>query len=79
MGMAFLTFDELKTLITQTEECLNSRTLVSLSNDPDDPSALIPGHFLIGRLITAFPEPKLRNIKISLLSSWKHLQHFWRW
>jgi transposase InsO family protein len=82
MGMAVLTFEELVTLITQIEACLNSRPLVPLSNDPNDPLPLTPGHFLIGSSLTSLPEPDLSSTRVGLLSRWQQLQHrmqqFWR-
>ncbi|XP_037929297.1 uncharacterized protein LOC119663766 [Teleopsis dalmanni] len=64
------------------ENCLNSRPLTALSDDPTDLSALTPGHFLIGRAPAAVPEPNLLNTKIGVLFRWKMLsqmyQDFWR-
>lgn len=42
------TFEEISTLLTQIESCLNSRPLRALTDDPDDLDALTPGHLLIG-------------------------------
>ena len=48
VGNVKLTFEELSTLLTQIEACLNSRPLVPLPSDDDGIEALTPGHFLIG-------------------------------
>jgi hypothetical protein len=82
MGNECLTFEEMTTLTSQIEACLNSRPLIPLSNDPTDPSVLTPGHFLIGSPLTCIPEPDLVNVKLGLLSRWqliqRLLQQFWR-
>jgi hypothetical protein len=46
IGKALLTSEEFSTLITQVEACLNSRTLIAVSNEPNDPSYLTPDTFL---------------------------------
>ncbi|XP_029157332.1 uncharacterized protein LOC114929817 [Nylanderia fulva] len=56
----------------------------ALSDDPEDVSALTPGHFLIGTPLLALSEPSLTEQTVSTLSRWRHLQrmrdHFWqRW
>lgn len=84
VGNTMLNYDQLYTLLTQIEACLNSRPLIPLSNDPNDLSALTPGHFLIGDSLTAPVEPDLTCIKENRLSKWQRiqqlLQHFWkRW
>ncbi|KMQ89434.1 gag-pol polyprotein precursor [Lasius niger] len=84
IGETTLTYEELSTFLTQMEACLNSRPLQALSDDPDDFSALTPGHLLIGAPLLAVPEPSLLNRRETTLSRWQLIQrmrdHFWeRW
>ncbi|XP_076384568.1 uncharacterized protein LOC143263623 [Megalopta genalis] len=79
-----LTFEELYTLLTQIESCLNSRPLSPLSSDPTDLNPLTPGHFLIGTALTTLPSHDLRDIKVTRLNRYQLIQqmvqHFWqRW
>jgi len=75
IGDSTLTFEEMSTLLAQIEACLNSRPLQALSDDPDDISALTPGHFLIGVPLLALPESSLAEEAPSRLSRWQLLQH----
>lgn len=79
-----LNFEELSTMLTTIEACLNSRPLCLLSRDPQSPRALTPAHFLIGEELTAVPEPDLHHIQLNRLDRWQHVQKltndFWkRW
>lgn len=79
-----MTFEELYTLLTQVESCLNSRPLSPLSSDPTDYSPLTPGHFLIGTALNALPTSDLRDVQTNRLNRYQliqqMLQHFWqRW
>jgi len=76
VGQALLTFEEFTTSITQVEACLNSRPLTALSNEPNDPSYLSPGHFLIGSPLTSLPEPDFTNTTMKSLSRWQQVQCF---
>ena len=58
IGKTKLFFEDFTKLLAQIEAILNSSPITSVSNDPNDALALTAGHFLIGRLITALPEPK---------------------
>ncbi|XP_036140869.1 uncharacterized protein LOC118644969 [Monomorium pharaonis] len=84
LGNATLTFEEMTTLLAQIEACLNSRPLQSLSDDPEDLTALTPGHFLVGDVPIVVPEPSLTDVPVNRLTRWQLVQsmrdHFWaRW
>ena len=50
IGNTKLSFEEMNTVLTQIESCLNSRPLSSMPhNDDEGIEMLTPGHFLIGR------------------------------
>ncbi|XP_077262511.1 uncharacterized protein LOC143897575 [Temnothorax americanus] len=61
-GNAILTFEELYTLLAQVEALLNSRPLTPMSSDPNDLIPLTPAYFLIGRTLTAPPDPTLTDV-----------------
>lgn len=84
MGNANLIYDEFYTVLTQVEAVLNSRPLCTLSNDPNDLSALTPAHFLIGRTLTAAPDLDVTDVQMNRLSRYQRVQQlqqqFWaRW
>jgi hypothetical protein len=84
IGLTSLTYEEMHTVLTQIEACLNSRPLTPISNDPNDLIALSPSHFLIGDLLTAPVEHDVTPLPINRLSRWQYVeqlrQHFWkRW
>lgn len=84
VGSTPLTFEEMTTVLSKIEAILNSRPLIPESADPEDVSALTPGHFLVGRPLVALAEPNLLDIADNRLTRWQLLQkitqHFWkRW
>ena len=83
VGNVKLTFEELATILTQIEACLNSRPLLPLgSEDEDGIEVLTPGHFLIGRPLEAIPDSSFSFRSVTLLRRWHLCQalvrHFWR-
>ncbi|XP_065076066.1 uncharacterized protein LOC135699704 [Ochlerotatus camptorhynchus] len=76
IGNRMLKYDELHTVVTQIETCLNSRPLTPLSNDSSDLEALTPGHFLIQRPLTAAPEPSLHDLPENRLNRWQRVQNY---
>jgi Pao retrotransposon peptidase/Family of unknown function (DUF5641)/Protein of unknown function (DUF1759)/Putative peptidase (DUF1758)/Integrase zinc binding domain len=84
VGNSQLTFEELTTVLAQIEAIINSRPLCPISSDPSDLSCLTPSHFLIGDVLTSYPERDVSDIPDNRLSFWKLgskiRQHFWkRW
>lgn len=89
IGNANLTYVEFNTVLVQIEAVLNSRPLHPLSADPNDLSPLTPGHFLVGRPLTAPFDVSVcsaegNNNNINSHTRFKRIeimrQHFWkRW
>ncbi|CAK1578182.1 unnamed protein product [Parnassius mnemosyne] len=77
-----LTFEEMSTVLSQIEACLNLRPLSQASGDPDDPVPLTPGHFLIGQLLVVAPDSNYEIQNMSTLRRWqltqRMIQNFWR-
>ncbi|XP_055912003.1 uncharacterized protein LOC129946017 [Eupeodes corollae] len=76
-----LTFEELSTLLTEIEACLNSRPLCPVSDNLDDFAILTPAHFLFGTSAQLVPEADLAE-KVSNLDRWRKIQiavhSFWK-
>ncbi|XP_076760954.1 uncharacterized protein LOC143429305 [Xylocopa sonorina] len=84
VGETLFTLEEFSTFVVQIEAVLNSRPLTPLSSDPNDLSALTPGHFLIGQPLTDLPDTNFSNTPANRLSRWQLIQKvrrdFWvRW
>lgn len=83
-GSTKLTFEEMTTLLTQIEACLNSRPLSRLDDSIDSLTALTPGHFLVGEPLIGVPDDKLDQENTNRLTRWQliqnRMQDFWkRW
>ena len=82
-GNSLFTYEELITIITKIEACLNSRPLYAESLDPNDIEALTPGHFLIGQALTIlFLEDVIIDVPENRLKYWEMVLHsvdkFWK-
>ncbi|GFX78361.1 integrase catalytic domain-containing protein [Trichonephila clavipes] len=67
-----ITFEKFETIKIQIEGILNSRPLVPLSDNINEYEVLTPGHFIIGRPISAIPEPAILDISDDRLSRWQY-------
>ncbi|XP_047995789.1 uncharacterized protein LOC125233753 [Leguminivora glycinivorella] len=74
IGNQRLTYEEFSTVLSQVEALLNSRPLTPLSSDPNDLSALTPGHFLTTEPLSIVPEEDLSDVRVGPLQRWKLLQ-----
>lgn len=84
VGNAYLNLEEFNTVIIQIESILNSRPISPMSSDPNDLNALTPGHFLIGKSLTAIPYLDVSEVPENRLDKFQRLQsivqNFWqRW
>ncbi|XP_076661059.1 uncharacterized protein LOC143364822 [Halictus rubicundus] len=84
VGEELFTYEQFATFAIEIEAILNSRPLTPLSPDPNDLSALTPGHFLIGHPLTCPVEVDFSTTPTNRLSTWQHIQKvkqdFWtRW
>lgn len=69
-----LTFEELSTVLVQTEACLNSCPICQLPSTSTDLQPLTPGHFIIGDSLTTIPNMNLTDVPINRLDRWQSLR-----
>lgn len=84
VGNLKLAYEEFLTITSQIEGILNSRPITPLSDDANEPDALTPAHFLIGRPVTAIVEPNLTDLSDNTVTRCQHAtkitQYLWkRW
>lgn len=78
------TEEMLSTLLTEAEHVVNSRPLLELYNDPNEPETLTLNHFLLGRSSASAPIGTFDSDDLILKKQWRAAQHladlFWkRW
>ncbi|CAF4810031.1 unnamed protein product [Pieris macdunnoughi] len=83
IGDNLMTYEELVTVLSQVEACLNSRPISLLSDVADDPLPLTPGHFLIGEpLVNIVDDTSVINFNVNLKERWNVMQNivvkFWK-
>lgn len=74
IGESTLSYEELSTLLTQIEACLNSRPMYANSSDLNDFTAITPAHFLVNTDLLSVPEPSLLDVNSNRLSRWQMVQ-----
>ena len=85
MGVRRFTFEELSTIACRIEACLNNRPLLPLtSHSMDGVTALTPGHFLLNKATTVYPEDPTPLTRMDLKQKWDLcqavVQQWWtRW
>ncbi|XP_023243823.1 uncharacterized protein LOC111641822 [Centruroides sculpturatus] len=81
LGKSLVNAEQMSTVLTGVEAALNNRPLVH-NYDTEEPEALTPSHFLIGKRISDLPEPNNHTPIHDLVRQWRHLQSiidsFWR-
>ena len=65
LGRAFITLNDLQTIIVEVEAVLNDRPLTHLSSVTGDPEPLTPSQLLCGRRIVPLPHPELGDEEMS--------------
>ncbi|XP_055941720.1 uncharacterized protein LOC129971768 [Argiope bruennichi] len=61
LGKSCLTVEQLLTVLTEIEGMINSRPITYVGSDTEEPIALTPAHFLLGKRVTSLPSEILMN------------------
>ncbi|XP_041450159.1 uncharacterized protein LOC121404568 [Drosophila obscura] len=81
IGTSVLGFEELRTLLCHITAVINSRPLVSISENPADLDVLTLAHFLYGGPPASFAEPDVTQLKFDSLNGWQRVSYlqqiFW--
>ena len=68
-----MSYEELSTLLTMIEACLNSRPLSPLTADISDFGVLTPAQFLIGRSMMSLPDSSSTHFNPGFSTRWRML------
>ncbi|XP_058816586.1 uncharacterized protein LOC131679853 [Topomyia yanbarensis] len=71
IGDSVVSPEDMNTLLVQVEGCLNSRPLISTSDDPNDLEPLTPAHFLVGSSLQSLPEQHLQAVMQRMLQDFR--------
>ncbi|XP_055603915.1 uncharacterized protein LOC129752147 [Uranotaenia lowii] len=81
LGNIKLSFEDMCTLLVEIEAAMNSRPIVSVSEDPNDVACLTPAHFLIGTNMQTIAEPDYTALPSCKLDHYQAMQRtfqqFW--
>jgi len=72
VGTAVQAFEELRTLVCHIS-AVNSRPLVSISENPADLDVLAPAHFLNGGPPSSFVKPDVTSLNSNHLDGWQRV------
>jgi len=83
-GSQFTTYEELCALLAEINDCLHSRILCALFDDPFNPSYLSSVQFLIREPLTQLPSADITDVKCNRHSRWQiyhqEIRQIWqRW
>ncbi|XP_066596615.1 uncharacterized protein [Prorops nasuta] len=82
IGVFVPNFEEMTTLLSKIEACLNSRPISRLHDDPESLDVLTPGHFLSGRALNSPTEFSTLDLRESSLNRWQNViritETFWK-
>ncbi|XP_039287855.1 uncharacterized protein LOC120352198 [Nilaparvata lugens] len=82
IGTQLLTYEEMNAVLVQVEAVLNSRPLCPMSEDPSEPLALTPAHFLKLTPLKAFPMEDVVDSPVNCLTRFQLVnqlvQSYWR-
>lgn len=76
IGQAYLSWEELQTVVLEAEAILNSRPICPLTDNPNDGEALTPGHLLIGTSLLCPPERHIEDNQIKYLTRYQRIAYF---